>query len=179
MWIYQKKITVFIFSTEITILNSFDISWSWNRDLCKPFESANNNSFCFLNRNNLTKLHWFYLKCPSSETANSTSSANANSLHVSCNPEVDCHIHMGSPIIPSLSQINPILFPVNLPVKILKASMCSCHHGMICFLGLGIGEYASRYGGKLRIYWISSCGQPTQSGPLAWGDWNEAKSLIL
>ena len=60
------------------------------------------------------------------------------------NPEVQCHIHKGSPVIPILSRINPIpcidthflrsililsshlclslpkgLFPVGLPVKIL------------------------------------------------------------
>jgi hypothetical protein len=35
-------------------------------------------------------------------------------------------------------------------------------------LGLRI-ETASRYGGLLRIYWISSSGQPTVGGPPAWG----------
>ena len=68
-----------------------------------------------------------------------------NYLHGLWNPEVQCRIHKGSPIIPILSRINPIpridtylfkvhsnivlqlrlglpkgLFPVGLPVKILK-----------------------------------------------------------
>ena len=66
------------------------------------------------------------------------------------NPEVQCHIHKGSPIIPILSRINPIpridthffkihsniilhlrlgfpkgLFPVGIPVKILKTLLPS------------------------------------------------------
>jgi len=73
-----------------------------------------------------------------------------NELHGLWNLEVQCHIHKGSLIIPILSQINPIphidthlfkvhsnivlhlhlglpkgLFPVCLPVKILKALLPS------------------------------------------------------
>jgi len=33
---------------------------------------------------------------------------------------------------------------------------------------LRMEETASRYGGKLRIYWISSDGQPTRVGPSIW-----------
>ena len=61
-------------------------------------------------------------------------------LHSLWNPEVQCRIHKDSPIIPILSRINPIsridtyffkihskdLFPVGLPVKILKALLPSC-----------------------------------------------------
>jgi hypothetical protein len=36
-------------------------------------------------------------------------------------------------------------------------------------LGLRIEETASRSGGQLRIYWISSRGQTTVGGPPAWG----------
>jgi hypothetical protein len=36
-------------------------------------------------------------------------------------------------------------------------------------LGLWIKKTASRYGGYMRIYWISSRGQPTVGGPPAWG----------
>jgi hypothetical protein len=36
-------------------------------------------------------------------------------------------------------------------------------------LRLRIEETASRYGGQLRIYWISSRGQPTVGGLPAWG----------
>jgi hypothetical protein len=36
-------------------------------------------------------------------------------------------------------------------------------------LRLRMEEKASRYGGQLRIYWISSRGQPTRGGPPAWG----------
>jgi hypothetical protein len=32
-----------------------------------------------------------------------------------------------------------------------------------------MGETASRYEGYMRIYWISSGGQPTRGGPPAWG----------
>jgi hypothetical protein len=35
-------------------------------------------------------------------------------------------------------------------------------------LGLQVEETTSRYGGRLRIYWISSCGQPTIGGPRVW-----------
>jgi hypothetical protein len=38
-----------------------------------------------------------------------------------------------------------------------------------CVLRLRMEEKASRYGGQLRIYWISSRGQPTRGGPPAWG----------
>ena len=71
-------------------------------------------------------------------------------LHGLWNPEVQCRIHKGSPIIPTLSRINPIpyidayffkihsnivlpstlglpkcLFPVGVPVKALKALLTS------------------------------------------------------
>ena len=66
-------------------------------------------------------------------------------LHDLRKPEVQCHIHKGSPIIPILIRINPIartdtililysylrlelpkgLFPVGLPDKILKALLPS------------------------------------------------------
>jgi hypothetical protein len=36
-------------------------------------------------------------------------------------------------------------------------------------LRLRIEETPSRFGGRLRIYWISSRGQPTRAGPPAWG----------
>jgi hypothetical protein len=36
-------------------------------------------------------------------------------------------------------------------------------------LRLRMEETPSSYGGKLRIYWISSRGQPTRGGPPAWG----------
>jgi hypothetical protein len=36
-------------------------------------------------------------------------------------------------------------------------------------LRLQMEEKASRYGGQLRIYWISSRGQPTRGGSPAWG----------
>ena len=61
-------------------------------------------------------------------------------LHELWNPEVQCRIHKGSLIIPTISQINPIpgidtylhkghpncIFPVGLPDTILKAVLPSC-----------------------------------------------------
>jgi len=36
-------------------------------------------------------------------------------------------------------------------------------------LGLRMEETASRYGGYLWMYWVSSHAQPTRCGPPAWG----------
>jgi len=58
--------------------------------------------------------------------------------------------------------------------------LCSFYHAMwvpvttaCCILGLRMEETASRYGGQLRIYWISSRGKPTVGGYIAWavGRW--------
>jgi hypothetical protein len=43
-----------------------------------------------------------------------------------------------------------------------------CHHCM-ARLQVADGGTTSRYGGQLRIYWISCRGQPTKRGPPAWG----------
>jgi len=43
-----------------------------------------------------------------------------------------------------------------------------CHHGM-ARPQVADGGKASKYGGRMRIYWISIRGQPTKGGPPAWG----------
>ena len=69
---------------------------------------------------------------------------NKNKIHGLWNTEVQCRIHKGSPIISDLSRFNPIplidthfftvhpniflvssIFPVGLPVTILKATLSS------------------------------------------------------
>jgi len=37
-----------------------------------------------------------------------------------------------------------------------------------CDFRLRMEENTSRHGGLLRIYWISSCGEPTMGGPPTW-----------
>jgi hypothetical protein len=44
-----------------------------------------------------------------------------------------------------------------------------CHQGMVRPLVADRGEGLLTYGGWLRMYWISSCSQPTGGGPPAWG----------
>ena len=54
-------------------------------------------------------MHWFYFQQDNLLYSYfSYSTAHINKLHGLMNPEVQCHIHKGSPIIPILSQINPI-----------------------------------------------------------------------
>jgi hypothetical protein len=56
------------------------------------------------------------------------------------------------------------LFPSDFPTMLSGSTVTAAWR----VLGLRIEETASRYGGYLRIYWISSRRQPTVGGPPAW-----------
>jgi hypothetical protein len=62
----------------------------------------------------------------------------------------------------------PNMIQTDLLYGLEPGEVGACHHGL-ARLQIPGGGTASRYGGQLRIYRISSCGQLTRGGRPAWG----------
>lgn len=64
--------------------------------------------------------------------------------------------------------LNVSVMEVTLHMLPVSLSVCTCHNGK-ALSQVSDRETAFRYGVQLRIYRVSSSGQPTWGGPPVWG----------